>query len=238
MLNDQLDFLIQKYTIQGQNILVHCRGGVGRAGLVACCWMLKVGLCGWIQEAPVNGHGNVHVMNGVSGVNQPQTPAKTTAEVFFHNVSGCAPAPPSDDHAAPPHPATTTTDDSRPPTRPGTPRLSVPSPAPPPPPIQWDTVELVERVVRVVRWRRSVKAIETYEQVRFLVEFVEFLRGRHVPTPDVEPMEDANANANVVVVNNGYPNGFLNGIKENGGMVDRDIHVAMKECGGPEVQGT
>ena len=39
-----------------------------------------------------------------------------------------------------------------------------------------DTLELVERVIDVVRRRRSVKAIETYEQVRFLVEFVEHLK--------------------------------------------------------------
>lgn len=35
---------------------------------------------------------------------------------------------------------------------------------------------LVEKVIAVVRRRRSVKAIETYEQVRFLVEFVEWMR--------------------------------------------------------------
>lgn len=231
MLNDQLDFLIQKYTIQGQNILVHCRGGVGRAGLVACCWMLKMGLCGWIQEAPPappNGHGHVHAMNGLNGLNQPQPPVKTTAEVFFHSVNGYAatpapaPAPLLNDHPDLSRPPTA--DDLRPPTRSGSPVLSPPPPPPsPPPPIQWDTVDLVERVVRVVRWRRSVKAIETYEQVRFLVEFVEFLRGRRVPTPDVD-VEAAGANP--------YPNGSLNGSKETGVMivVDRSIRVAVKEC--------
>jgi len=39
-----------------------------------------------------------------------------------------------------------------------------------------DAMDLIERVVRVVRRRRSLKAIETYEQVRFLIDFVEFLR--------------------------------------------------------------
>ena len=237
MLSDQLDFLIQKYTLLGHNILVHCRGGVGRAGLVACCWMLKMGLCGWIQEAPVNGHGHVHVMNGVNGVNRPQPRVKTTAVAFFHTINGdaptSAPAPPSNDHSALPHPATTA--DSRPPTRPGTPLLSAPVPAPapppPPPPIQWDTVDLVERVVRVVRWRRSVKAIETYEQVRFLVEFVEYMRGRHVPTPDAGAVGDAH------LVVDAYPNRLLNGRREDGVVADRDVHVAMKESG-PEVHGT
>jgi protein-tyrosine phosphatase len=28
---------------EGRNILCHCRGGVGRAGLIACCFLLKYG---------------------------------------------------------------------------------------------------------------------------------------------------------------------------------------------------
>lgn len=35
--------LILTYTLQGASILVHCRGGVGRAGLVAAIWVLKMG---------------------------------------------------------------------------------------------------------------------------------------------------------------------------------------------------
>ena len=37
------------------------------------------------------------------------------------------------------------------------------------------TLQLVEGVVSVLRQRRSLKAIETYEQVRFLVDFIEYL---------------------------------------------------------------
>ncbi|KAH8119471.1 hypothetical protein DFH11DRAFT_1874284 [Phellopilus nigrolimitatus] len=40
------------------------------------------------------------------------------------------------------------------------------------------TVQLVERAIVVVRRRRSLKAVETYEQVRFLVDFVEHLDSR------------------------------------------------------------
>lgn len=40
------------------------------------------------------------------------------------------------------------------------------------------TVQLVERVITVVRRRRSLKAVETYEQVRFLVDFIEYLDAR------------------------------------------------------------
>lgn len=42
--------------------------------------------------------------------------------------------------------------------------------------VDSETMRLVERLISVVRRRRSPKAIETYEQVRFLVEYVTFLR--------------------------------------------------------------
>ncbi|KAG8213780.1 hypothetical protein J3R82DRAFT_10491 [Butyriboletus roseoflavus] len=42
--------------------------------------------------------------------------------------------------------------------------------------VRRDTLQLVERAIEVARRRRSVKAIETLEQVQFLVEYVEYLR--------------------------------------------------------------
>lgn len=45
-------------------------------------------------------------------------------------------------------------------------------------PIRADTIQMVERVISIVRKRRSVKAIESFEQVLFLAEFVEYLRSR------------------------------------------------------------
>lgn len=36
--------VVNDYTLRGIHVLVHCRGGVGRAGLIACMWMLKLGL--------------------------------------------------------------------------------------------------------------------------------------------------------------------------------------------------
>ncbi|OAX34956.1 phosphatases II [Rhizopogon vinicolor AM-OR11-026] len=47
-LDESLTKIIDGYTMCGASVLVHCRGGLGRAGLVACCWALKLGLCGWI----------------------------------------------------------------------------------------------------------------------------------------------------------------------------------------------
>jgi protein-tyrosine phosphatase len=43
--------------------------------------------------------------------------------------------------------------------------------------VRRDTLQLVECAITVVRRRRSVKAVETLEQVRFLTEYVDYLRG-------------------------------------------------------------
>jgi protein-tyrosine phosphatase len=102
-LDTHLSKLIKNYTLNGIPVLVHCRGGVGRAGLIACCWALKLGLCGWIE----------------TGASSPGM-------------------------------------------------------------VRRDTLQLVERMIGSIRRRRSVKAIETYEQVKFLVDFVDFLRERPV----------------------------------------------------------
>ena len=95
--------LISVYTLTGVPVLAHCRGGVGRAGLVACCWMLKLGLCGWVS---------------------------------------------SSDNVEP-------ADEGR---------------------VRRDTLEQVEKAIGIVRRRRSLKAIETYEQVKFIVGYVDYLR--------------------------------------------------------------
>ncbi|PWN27865.1 hypothetical protein BDZ90DRAFT_274683 [Jaminaea rosea] len=42
-LSHWLDEIITHCTLKGINVLVHCRGGVGRAGLVAACWLIKMG---------------------------------------------------------------------------------------------------------------------------------------------------------------------------------------------------
>ncbi|KAI0356307.1 phosphatases II, partial [Trametes cingulata] len=99
LLDSHLSKLIEAYTLRGFAILVHCRGGVGRAGIIACCWMLKLGLCGWLDAEGVD---------------------------------------------------------------PG-------------------TMRLIERMIAVVRRRRSPKAIETYEQVKFLADYIEFLREQAQP---------------------------------------------------------
>ncbi|KIP08284.1 hypothetical protein PHLGIDRAFT_104526 [Phlebiopsis gigantea 11061_1 CR5-6] len=119
-LDGYLDRLIQAYTLRGTPILVHCRGGVGRAGLVACCWALKLGLCGWIET-------------------QPSCPSR----LAFTAPEDLSESPPLDESGGG---------------------------------VRRDTLQLVERVITLVRRRRSYKAVETFEQVKFLVDYVELLR--------------------------------------------------------------
>ncbi|ORY48828.1 hypothetical protein BCR35DRAFT_310840 [Leucosporidium creatinivorum] len=49
-LDAQLDKVIRQYTLQGRSVLAHCRGGIGRAGLVACCWLIKMAFVGAGEE--------------------------------------------------------------------------------------------------------------------------------------------------------------------------------------------
>ena len=66
--------------------------------------------------------------------------------------------------------------------------LSVPTPASHLGEVCADTLCLVERLIGVVRRRRSPKAVETYEQVLFLVEYIEYLRQKvscRTPVQDV-----------------------------------------------------
>jgi len=110
-LDIHLTDLINTFTLRGVPVLIHCRGGVGRAGVVACCWLIKLGLCGWVEP------------------DGKAVPCTTSSS----------------------HPG------------------SIPS-------ARKDTISFVEKVIAVVRKRRSLKAVETYEQVGFLVDFVEYLR--------------------------------------------------------------
>lgn len=38
-----IDQIVTKTSVDGENVLCHCRGGIGRAGLVACCYLIKIG---------------------------------------------------------------------------------------------------------------------------------------------------------------------------------------------------
>ncbi|KAG1769322.1 phosphatases II, partial [Suillus occidentalis] len=130
-LDESLTKLIDGYTLRGASILVHCRGGLGRAGLVACCWALKIGLCGWI---------NVDLAVAPSPIPNPNPNPSLSPNLLGEAADGVG-AGVGMEH------------------------------------VRRDTLQLVERAITVVRRRRSVKAVETLEQVRFLTEYVDWLRG-------------------------------------------------------------
>ncbi|KAI5118062.1 hypothetical protein M0805_006325 [Coniferiporia weirii] len=140
--------LIETYTLRGIPILAHCRGGVGRAGLIACCWMLKLGLCGWKDP-------DLCARTHDAGANMVPSSFSPLAGAAAQGAS--RPSTSSIDAPCTTDAALQTT---------AVPRVC------------RATVQLVERVITVVRRRRSLKAVETYEQVRFLVDFVEYLDAR------------------------------------------------------------
>lgn len=127
-----ISHIITSYTLRGIDVLAHCRGGVGRAGLVACSWAVKLGL-----------------------VRPSFTPDGTLSEYAKRRVSFG----------------------------------------------QWGDftrgdLEIVEGVVGLVRRRRSVKAIETFEQVRWLVEYVRWLREEAIVLGQEDATEQPSLNVN------------------------------------------
>ncbi|CDU22536.1 uncharacterized protein SPSC_01166 [Sporisorium scitamineum] len=137
--------IVTDCTMRGTNVLVHCRGGVGRAGLIACSWLLKMGFVGEqskrglemdvdleaeklegtgssreIIERSTSSHSHDTVVNstGEEGQKEQQEQEESECDTILDTVS-C--------------------------------------------------------LVDTIRRRRSPKAIETAEQVRFLVEYVTFL---------------------------------------------------------------
>ena len=100
--------LILTYTLRGASILVHCRGGVGRAGLVAAIWVLKMGF--------VSPHTRAVPLNAT--LTEAMREAQCDSEAVLQTVL---------------------------------------------------------KLIEVVRRRRSLRAIETAEQARFLMEYVRFI---------------------------------------------------------------
>ncbi|KAL5528487.1 hypothetical protein ACEPAF_7623 [Sanghuangporus sanghuang] len=152
-LDAQLKHIIESYTLRGLHVLAHCRGGMGRAGLVACCWMIKLGLLGWKDpeicakscskhsqcQNPCMTWSNTEILNGPSQqfLQTQATPNLSPMANRNNQISNSLTSLPAD-----------------------VPRVC------------RGTLQLVERALIVIRRRRSLKAIETYEQVRFLVEFI------------------------------------------------------------------
>lgn len=134
---------------------------------MACCWMLRLGLCGWLGAGT-----NVNETTGMNGkrgrgstgntlTTMPMTTSQSPMDV---DAPTSAPSPPT---AGAPTPTSTAPDIDET----WSDKLRQQG-------VRKDALKLVERVISVVRRRRSLKAVETYEQVKFLVAYVEFMRER------------------------------------------------------------
>ncbi|OCF32149.1 hypothetical protein I317_07126 [Kwoniella heveanensis CBS 569] len=75
LFDSQVTLIATKYTLQGTNVLVHCRGGVGRAGLTACAWAIKMGF--------VQPHPSLQLIEAAS---QRQTPGGPLPAELEHQI--------------------------------------------------------------------------------------------------------------------------------------------------------
>ncbi|GAC97753.1 hypothetical protein PHSY_005340 [Pseudozyma hubeiensis SY62] len=159
--------IVQDCTLKGTNVLVHCRGGVGRAGLIACSWLLKMGFvgegkgmegleegqkCNEIVERTTTS-GSHNLIAGETG--------KDGDDLYATNGSGTVSGKQEDELHSPNSNGTVSKEDG----------LSEEQEE-----AECEAIlSTVKSLVETIRRRRSPKAIETAEQVRFLVEYVTFL---------------------------------------------------------------
>ncbi|OWZ76425.1 hypothetical protein C365_04571 [Cryptococcus neoformans Bt85] len=130
LFDSQVSLIATKYTLQGINVLVHCRGGVGRAGMTACAWAIKMGF--------VQPHPSLVIV-------------EEAARQRYNLTHGISPTPNSSTSVAP--------------------SAAIPAE------LEHQIVmSMVERVIAMIRCRRGLKAIESFEQVAFLMRYVGWLR--------------------------------------------------------------
>ena len=137
--------IVTDCTMRGTNVLVHCRGGVGRAGLIACSWLLKMGFVG---ERSKRG------LTGVDARAKVGDAIGSSREIVERTTSSSS------------HDAVVETGD-------GDEEMHRPESVEE---AECDEIlDTVRCLIETIRRRRSPKAIETAEQVRFLVEYVTYL---------------------------------------------------------------
>lgn len=117
--------VVNDYTLHGVHVLVHCRGGVGRAGLIACTWMLKLGLVRSDRD-------EVRFRIPIESLL-----CMSPNESNIHPLTNWQNGGMMNDHQEK---------------------------------ITMDIMQTIHRLIETIRRRRSPKAIETAEQVDFLVK--------------------------------------------------------------------
>lgn len=158
-----LTSVVEDCTLKGTNVLVHCRGGVGRAGLIACGWLLKMGFVG--DEGAYDGRrakregrwshaGHAGEEEGRLGGGEREGRIIEGAAEIVHRTTASS-------NGGVAHPNEVSSNGS----------MSAEEE-------EQECTEILETVrslIETIRRRRSPKAIETAEQVRFLVEYVTYL---------------------------------------------------------------
>lgn len=86
-----LNEIVLHCTLKGINVLVHCRGGVGRAGTLAACWLIKMGL---VDEYPRSGSGG-GVGGGEFGCEDQSPTLSPSSSSLSSSPSSSPPLPPS-----------------------------------------------------------------------------------------------------------------------------------------------
>lgn len=196
----QVSLIATRYTLRGVDVLVHCRGGVGRAGLTACAWAIKMG---YVQP-----HPSLSVVEQ-RALEQARARERERAAQYQHQQlqeqqlelqrQSSAPAPKGykgfslfpRSSSTPLNPSSQskasvgcTTPGSVPMGTSTAPSQitastsgSISAAAAIPAELEHQIVmSTVERVIAMIRARRGLKAIESFEQVQFLVEYVRWLR--------------------------------------------------------------
>lgn len=141
LFDKHVECIIRNYTLRGIHTLAHCRAGVGRAGLTACAWAVKLGIAGPLPDLEVQ--IRQLLLNQEQQQQQQQQKHVTGANGQLQEDDDAADQQVDMSHEL--------CENAR-------------------------VMSTVERVIALIRRRRSVKAIETFEQVNFLVSYVAWLR--------------------------------------------------------------
>ncbi|SNX86706.1 uncharacterized protein MEPE_05415 [Melanopsichium pennsylvanicum] len=180
--------IVRDCTMKGINVLVHCRGGVGRAGLIACSWLLKMGFVG---ERSKRGLGRLNqqqqkcVGDGI-GDHSREIVERTTSNGSHDAVVGNGNGK-GDDRWEQHYLSTIASRDVA---READKKKEEEEEGEE---AECDTIlDTVRCLIETIRRRRSPKAIETAEQVRFLVEYVTFLHRQE----RLKAIHSSNSNSN------------------------------------------
>ncbi|WVQ72968.1 hypothetical protein IAR50_002530 [Cryptococcus sp. DSM 104548] len=90
LFDSQVALIAQKYTLQGINVLVHCRGGIGRAGMTACAWAIKMGF--------VQPHPSLAIVEEAARRHAASARANSTCSTSNPSATSSAPIPAELEH--------------------------------------------------------------------------------------------------------------------------------------------